>query len=160
MSGTFNVRNAAMAITAAHFYQIPLPEIAKAVAAFTGVKRRQEVRGEVRGVTIIDDFGHPPDRDARDVCRACAIVFRTGVCGRCSSRAATRRGGPFFQKELPAALALADRGVRRAGRGVGADSRRGATAPGEGGRGYQRGRACPRFTSQMRQRSWRNWNRC
>src|SRR5260221_3779154 len=58
MSGTFNVRNAAMAIAAAHFYQIPLPEIVKAVAAFQGVKRRQEIRGEVRGVTIIDDFGH------------------------------------------------------------------------------------------------------
>ena len=60
MSGTFNVRNAAMAIAAAHFYRIPLPEIVQAVAEFRGVKRRQEVRGEVRGVTIIDDFGHHP----------------------------------------------------------------------------------------------------
>src|SRR5258708_29112466 len=53
--GEFNVRNAAMAISAAHFYGVPLPVIAKAVASFEGVKRLQEVRGEVRGITIIDD---------------------------------------------------------------------------------------------------------
>ena len=58
--GEYNVRNAAMAISAAHFYGVPLDVIAKAVAAFEGVKRRQEVRGEVRGITIIDDFGHHP----------------------------------------------------------------------------------------------------
>ena len=52
--------DAAMAISAAHFYGVPLAEIAKAMAAFEGVKRRQEVRGEVRGITIIDDFGHHP----------------------------------------------------------------------------------------------------
>ncbi|MBV9463524.1 MAG: UDP-N-acetylmuramate:L-alanyl-gamma-D-glutamyl-meso-diaminopimelate ligase, partial [Verrucomicrobiae bacterium] len=60
MLGEHNVRNAAMAIAAAHFYQIPIPEIADAIGRFEGVKRRQEVRGEVAGVTIIDDFGHHP----------------------------------------------------------------------------------------------------
>ena len=60
MAGEFNVRNAAMAISAAHFYQVPLPVIQKAVATFEGVKRRQEIRGTVRGITIIDDFGHHP----------------------------------------------------------------------------------------------------
>jgi UDP-N-acetylmuramate: L-alanyl-gamma-D-glutamyl-meso-diaminopimelate ligase len=34
--------------------------IRAAVASFEGVKRRQEVRGETRGITIIDDFGHHP----------------------------------------------------------------------------------------------------
>ncbi len=58
--GEYNVRNAAMAISAAHFYGVPLPSIQKAVASFEGVKRRQEVRGEVRGITIVDDFGHHP----------------------------------------------------------------------------------------------------
>lgn len=60
MAGEFNVRNAAMAISAAHFYQVPLDVIQKAVATFEGVKRRQEIRGTVRGITIIDDFGHHP----------------------------------------------------------------------------------------------------
>jgi len=35
-------------------------EIAKGLAAFAGVKRRQEVRGVERGVTVIDDFAHHP----------------------------------------------------------------------------------------------------
>src|SRR5688572_17996987 len=48
LSGEYNVRNAAMAISAAHFYGVPLEAIVEAVAAFEGVKRRQEVRGEVR----------------------------------------------------------------------------------------------------------------
>ncbi len=60
MVGEYNVRNAAMAISAAHFYGIPLDHIQAAVASFEGVKRRQEIRGEVRGITVIDDFGHHP----------------------------------------------------------------------------------------------------
>ena len=58
--GNFNIRNAAMAVSAAHFYGVPVPQIQKALAAFKGIKRRQEVRGEVNGITIIDDFGHHP----------------------------------------------------------------------------------------------------
>jgi UDP-N-acetylmuramate: L-alanyl-gamma-D-glutamyl-meso-diaminopimelate ligase len=58
--GEYNVRNAAMAISAARFYGVPLDAIQRAVAGFSGVRRRQEVRGAARGVTIIDDFGHHP----------------------------------------------------------------------------------------------------
>ncbi|MDB6152232.1 MAG: UDP-N-acetylmuramate [Chthoniobacteraceae bacterium] len=60
MVGEYNVRKAAMAVTAAQFYGVPLERIQQAVASFEGVKRRQEVRGETRGITIIDDFGHHP----------------------------------------------------------------------------------------------------
>ena len=96
MSGTFNVRNAAMAIAAAHFYQIPLPEIVKAVASFEGVRRRQEIRGEVRGVTIIDDFGHHPTA-MRETLQGLRHRFpHTGDSGHCSSHAAIRPGAPFF----------------------------------------------------------------
>ena len=107
MSGTFNVRNAAMAITAAHFYQIPLAEIAKAVAAFTGVKRRQEVRGEVRGVTIIDDFGHHPTA-MRETLQGLRHRYpQRRLWALFEPRSNTTRRA-VFQKELPAALALAD----------------------------------------------------
>ena len=58
--GDFNVRNAAMAASAAHFYNIPIPKIREALRTFAGIKRRQEVRGVARGVTVIDDFGHHP----------------------------------------------------------------------------------------------------
>ena len=58
--GEFNVRNAAMAATAARFYDIPQAKIDNALKSFSGIARRQEVRGEARGVKVIDDFGHHP----------------------------------------------------------------------------------------------------
>jgi UDP-N-acetylmuramate: L-alanyl-gamma-D-glutamyl-meso-diaminopimelate ligase len=105
--GEFNVRNAAIAISAAHFYGVPLPEIAKAVASFEGVKRRQEVRGEVRGITIIDDFGHHPTA-IRETLRG----LRHQYPGRrlwaiFEPRSNTTRRA-VFQHELPAALSEAD----------------------------------------------------
>lgn len=60
MSGEFNIRNAAMAVSAAHFYGVPTKLIREALLTFQGIKRRQEVRGVVGGITIIDDFGHHP----------------------------------------------------------------------------------------------------
>jgi UDP-N-acetylmuramate: L-alanyl-gamma-D-glutamyl-meso-diaminopimelate ligase len=107
MSGIFNVRNAAMAIAAAHFYQIPLDEIGAAVARFEGVKRRQEVRGEVRGVTVIDDFGHHPTamRETLNGLRHRYPHRRLWALFEPRSNT-TRRA--VFQKELPAALSLAD----------------------------------------------------
>ena len=107
MSGTFNVHNAAMAIAAAHFYQIPLPEIAEAVAAFRGVKRRQEIRGEVRGVTIIDDFGHHPTA-MRQTLQGLRHRFpHRRLWALFEPRSNTTRRA-VFQKDLPAALGLAD----------------------------------------------------
>jgi UDP-N-acetylmuramate: L-alanyl-gamma-D-glutamyl-meso-diaminopimelate ligase len=107
MSGVFNVRNAAMAIAAAHFYQIPLPEIARAIAAFEGVRRRQEIRGEVRGVTIIDDFGHHPTA-MRETLQGLRHRFpHRRLWALFEPRSNTTRRA-VFQKELPAALGLAD----------------------------------------------------
>jgi UDP-N-acetylmuramate: L-alanyl-gamma-D-glutamyl-meso-diaminopimelate ligase len=58
--GEFNIRNAAMAATAARFYDVPKTKIDHAFKSFSGIARRQEVRGEARGVKVIDDFGHHP----------------------------------------------------------------------------------------------------
>src|SRR5213593_1027521 len=58
--GEFNVRNAAMAATAARFYDVPKAKIDNALKSFSGIARRQEIRGEARGVKVIDDFGHHP----------------------------------------------------------------------------------------------------
>jgi UDP-N-acetylmuramate: L-alanyl-gamma-D-glutamyl-meso-diaminopimelate ligase len=96
-----------MAIAAAHFYQIPLPEIATAVAAFEGVRRRQEIRGEVRGVTIIDDFGHHPTA-MRETLQGLRHRFpHRRLWALFEPRSNTTRRA-IFQKDLPAALALAD----------------------------------------------------
>jgi UDP-N-acetylmuramate: L-alanyl-gamma-D-glutamyl-meso-diaminopimelate ligase len=60
MDGDFNVRNAAMAACAASFSGLQQSEIRDGLAAFSGIARRQELRGEARGVKVIDDFGHHP----------------------------------------------------------------------------------------------------
>jgi UDP-N-acetylmuramate: L-alanyl-gamma-D-glutamyl-meso-diaminopimelate ligase len=107
MTGLFNVRNAAMAITAAHFYQIPLGTIAEAVAKFEGVRRRQEVRGEAGGVTVIDDFGHHPTAMRETLLGLRHQYPQRRLWALFEPRSNTTRRA-VFQKELPAALAQAD----------------------------------------------------
>jgi UDP-N-acetylmuramate: L-alanyl-gamma-D-glutamyl-meso-diaminopimelate ligase len=107
MGGEFNVRNAAMAISAAHFYGIPLSLVQTAVAEFRGVKRRQETRGTARGVTVIDDFGHHPTaiRQTLQSLRHRFPGHRLWAIFEPRSNT-TRRS--VFQTELPAAFELAD----------------------------------------------------
>ena len=105
--GEFNVRNAAMAISAAHFYGVPLTTIQEAVASFEGVKRRQEVRGNAKGITVIDDFGHHPTAISQTL-----RAMRHQYPGRkiwaiFEPRSNTTRRA-VFQESLPAALAEAD----------------------------------------------------
>ena len=105
--GEFNVRNAAMAATAARFYDVPQAKIDNALKSFSGIARRQEVRGEARGVKVIDDFGHHPTAISQTLealrhrypgCRVWAIF---------EPRSNTTRRA-VFQKELPEAFKLAD----------------------------------------------------
>lgn len=58
--GEFNVRNCLAVIIAADAWGISKEKIAEALRTFKSVKRRAEVRGVERGVTIIDDFAHHP----------------------------------------------------------------------------------------------------
>ncbi|MBS0359121.1 MAG: UDP-N-acetylmuramate:L-alanyl-gamma-D-glutamyl-meso-diaminopimelate ligase, partial [Proteobacteria bacterium] len=58
--GEHNIHNALGAIAAAHYAGIEVSVAIKALAQFTGIKRRLEVRGQINGVTIYDDFAHHP----------------------------------------------------------------------------------------------------
>jgi UDP-N-acetylmuramate: L-alanyl-gamma-D-glutamyl-meso-diaminopimelate ligase len=58
--GDFNLRNCLAVIAAAHVVGIEKEAVAKALATFKSVKRRMEVRGEVNGIVVIDDFAHHP----------------------------------------------------------------------------------------------------
>jgi UDP-N-acetylmuramate: L-alanyl-gamma-D-glutamyl-meso-diaminopimelate ligase len=60
MHGRHNVENAVGALATVASLGVPLDDAIRALAGFRGVKRRQEVRGEVRGVTVVDDFAHHP----------------------------------------------------------------------------------------------------
>jgi UDP-N-acetylmuramate: L-alanyl-gamma-D-glutamyl-meso-diaminopimelate ligase len=58
--GDFNVRNCLAVIIAADAWGVTKEQIQEAFGTFKSVKRRMEVRGVVRGVTVIDDFAHHP----------------------------------------------------------------------------------------------------
>jgi len=105
--GEFNVRNAAMAVAAAEFYGVPIPAIQAALASFEGVRRRQEVCGTVKGITVIDDFGHHPTALQQTI-----QALRHQYPGRkiwavFEPRSNTTRRA-VFQDSLPQALAEAD----------------------------------------------------
>src|SRR6188508_1056696 len=58
--GDHNVRNALVAIAVGVDLGLDIESLRKGLAAFKGVKRRLEVVGEARGVTVYDDFAHHP----------------------------------------------------------------------------------------------------
>ena len=60
MFGEFNVRNCLAVIIATDSWGISKEKIQEAFDTFKSVKRRMEVRGVERGVTVIDDFAHHP----------------------------------------------------------------------------------------------------
>jgi UDP-N-acetylmuramate: L-alanyl-gamma-D-glutamyl-meso-diaminopimelate ligase len=60
MSGYHNIENAAGVYAAARALGLTHKEIAHGFATFQGVKRRQEIRGEIGGIVVMDDFAHHP----------------------------------------------------------------------------------------------------
>ncbi len=107
LAGEFNVRNAAMAIAAAKFYQVSADAIREALRTFEGIARRQEVRGEVRGVKVIDDFGHHPTAIAQTLTGLRQRYPQHRLWAVFEPRSNTTRRA-VFQHELPKALKLAD----------------------------------------------------
>ncbi|UCH23558.1 MAG: UDP-N-acetylmuramate:L-alanyl-gamma-D-glutamyl-meso-diaminopimelate ligase [Deltaproteobacteria bacterium] len=60
LMGEHNLLNALAAVAVADYLNIPVDILAEALASFENVKRRQEVRGQKSGVTVMDDFAHHP----------------------------------------------------------------------------------------------------
>jgi len=105
--GEFNVRNAAMAVMAARFYDVPTARINSALKGFAGVTRRLEVRGEVRGVKVIDDFGHHPTAVAHTL-EALRHSYRgQRLWAVFEPRSNTTRRA-VFQEQFPEAFKFAD----------------------------------------------------
>jgi UDP-N-acetylmuramate: L-alanyl-gamma-D-glutamyl-meso-diaminopimelate ligase len=110
MAGEHNALNATAAAALAAGQGVPVEAITEALATFRSVKRRLEVRAEVNGVTIIDDFAHHPTA-IRETLRA----LRTSYPGRrlwavLEPRSNTLRRN-VFEEALVDSLALADRSV-------------------------------------------------
>jgi UDP-N-acetylmuramate: L-alanyl-gamma-D-glutamyl-meso-diaminopimelate ligase len=105
--GEFNVRNAAMAVTAARFYDVPKAKIDNALKSFQGIARRQEVRGEAGGVKVIDDFGHHPTAIAQTLQALRHRFPGQRIWAIFEPRSNTTRRA-VFQNEFPEAFKLAD----------------------------------------------------
>jgi UDP-N-acetylmuramate: L-alanyl-gamma-D-glutamyl-meso-diaminopimelate ligase len=60
LTGDYNVLNAAAVVGLSHQLGWDLNKVAMALKSFEGVKRRQEILGEPRGVLVIEDFAHHP----------------------------------------------------------------------------------------------------
>lgn len=58
--GIHNICNAVAAIAIADHLMIPAEAISRGLETFTGIKRRQEIRGQIREVIVMDDFAHHP----------------------------------------------------------------------------------------------------
>ncbi|MBN2125659.1 MAG: UDP-N-acetylmuramate:L-alanyl-gamma-D-glutamyl-meso-diaminopimelate ligase, partial [Deltaproteobacteria bacterium] len=58
--GRHNVSNLLSVVALAHYLGIDPSNLAEALRSFRGVRRRQEIRGEKRGVLVLDDFAHHP----------------------------------------------------------------------------------------------------
>jgi UDP-N-acetylmuramate--alanine ligase len=60
LPGRHSATNALAAVAVAHELEIPFAKVKEALGAFTGIHRRFEVKGEPKGVLVIDDYGHHP----------------------------------------------------------------------------------------------------
>src|SRR5437764_1013806 len=105
--GDFNVHNAAMAATAARFYDVPTTKIASAFKSFSGIARRQELRGEARGIKVIDDFGHHPTAIGNTLQALRHRYPGQRLWAVFEPRSNTTRRA-VFQQQLPEALKIAD----------------------------------------------------
>ncbi|MCX7886718.1 MAG: UDP-N-acetylmuramate:L-alanyl-gamma-D-glutamyl-meso-diaminopimelate ligase [Verrucomicrobiae bacterium] len=107
LAGRHNQRNAAAVAVCCAELGLSREQIQRGFETFAGVKRRMEVRGEVAGVTVLDDFAHHPTALAETI-----RAIRERYPGRrlwalFEPRSNTTRRN-VFQRELAEALALAD----------------------------------------------------
>jgi UDP-N-acetylmuramate: L-alanyl-gamma-D-glutamyl-meso-diaminopimelate ligase len=74
MPGRHNALNALAVVAVLDRLEFDREIIAVGLSSFAGVRRRQEVRGEVRGITVIDDFAHHPTA-VRETLAALAAAY-------------------------------------------------------------------------------------
>ena len=110
LAGEYNVVNATGAAAMAANFGIEPAAVAEALASFKSVRRRLEVKAEINGITVIDDFAHHPTAIAETL-----KALRTRYPGRrlwavFEPRSNTLRR-KVFAKDMVRSLALADQVV-------------------------------------------------
>ncbi len=107
LAGEYNVWNATAAAALAANYRISRDQIATALKTFKSVKRRLEVKAQVNGITIIDDFAHHPTAIAGTLKALRTIYPGARLWAILEPRSNTLRRR-VLQSDLARSLALAD----------------------------------------------------
>ena len=105
--GRHNMDNALAAVAAAHHAGVPVEAALSALEKFHNVKRRLEVRGKVRGITVYDDFAHHPTAIATTLAALRARVGDARIFAVLELRSNTMRMG-VHRDSLGGSLSLAD----------------------------------------------------
>jgi UDP-N-acetylmuramate: L-alanyl-gamma-D-glutamyl-meso-diaminopimelate ligase len=105
--GEHNVNNALAAIAAARHAGVPAAHAIAALAEFQGVKRRMQVRGTVRDVTVYDDFAHHPTAITTTLAGLRAKVGNARIIALLEPRSNTMRMGTH-KAQLALSLQTAD----------------------------------------------------
>jgi UDP-N-acetylmuramate: L-alanyl-gamma-D-glutamyl-meso-diaminopimelate ligase len=105
--GEHNLLNALAVIALADQLKIPLQTIARALETFEGIKRRQEIRGEKRQITVIDDFAHHPTA-VRETVRAVKSVHSNGRLIAVFEPRTNTSMRSIFQNDYPQSFEMAD----------------------------------------------------
>jgi UDP-N-acetylmuramate: L-alanyl-gamma-D-glutamyl-meso-diaminopimelate ligase len=106
-TGLHNVHNALAVLAAARHAGVPVVTGIAGLCRFKGVKRRMELRGEVAGVSVYDDFAHHPTAIATTLQGLRRRVEEQRILAVLEPRSNTMRLG-IHNRELAASLALAD----------------------------------------------------
>jgi UDP-N-acetylmuramate: L-alanyl-gamma-D-glutamyl-meso-diaminopimelate ligase len=104
------VRNCLSAIAAADAAGAKWEGIAEGLRTFLSVRRRMELKGEVRGVTVIDDFAHHPTAVRETIAAVRQRFGKRRIVAIFEPRSYTAQRREF-QEPYQEALALADRVV-------------------------------------------------
>lgn len=107
LTGRHSVDNALAAIAAARHAGVPSAAAIDALGRFQNVKRRMELRGEVAGVSVYDDFAHHPTAIETTLNGLRARVGGKRIIAVLEPRSNTMRMGVHASR-LPASLAVAD----------------------------------------------------
>ena len=107
LHGQHNLNNALAAVAAARHAGVPPAIAIEALASFKNVKRRMELRGEVAGITVYDDFAHHPTAITTTLDGLRARVGSERIVAVLEPRSNTMRMG-MHAEQLASSLQVAD----------------------------------------------------
>lgn len=105
--GKHNITNALAAVALLYRQGLSVEKISAGLATFTGIKRRQEVRGVVNGITVIDDFAHHPTK-VRETVSAIRSKYSQGKLWAIFEPRTNTSRRAFFQNDYAMAFDDAD----------------------------------------------------